>query len=413
MKGSKSFIFVYFRFFLIGIAFFVAVGAGALYYLNNFYLSDSTNYKSKIITTGVSSKISLKSVGIDPNAKDISASFDRRYVAYMLDGSICVVDLSNGEKYTIANPSKMSPMYFRWVYRQEWLAVAEKDSDGEYAKLYTCSMKDRKLNEVRDNVNDTNINISLNEGDKITEIEMSIEGVKTYVKVTSSNKRSRLYEVDAYGDVKLVHLYDTVAKTIGDIQSLKEVDKLLYEDSSNGKLYMYGRTSPISVNGVTSLGLLGFDKIDNVYLANLAGGTTRTIYRGAYDDSSGKWTWSDTVKLDAAVPAADIYVQQNGDIYYVDESNSVVVKALTSSGSSVSTVATAMTSSKSSSPGASSRATSSGTSSGSSSGKTSSSKTSSKTSVNGTPYKGKVIGVSQSGFIALYNGQLVPYEFKS
>jgi hypothetical protein len=398
MKGSKSFAFAYLRFFLIGLAIFVAVGAAGLFYLNNYYFSDNANYKSKVVATGASSKVALKTVTIDSNAKNLSVSFDRHYAAYLLDGKIGVADLTTGQKYTIDNPSKMTPMYFRWVYNRDWIAVAEKNSTDDYARLYTCSMKDRKLNEVRDNVSDTNIDISLNEGDSITEIEMSTAAVKTYVKITSSSKRSRIYEVDAYGDTKLTQLYNTAVKSIGAIQSMKEADKLLYEDSSAGKLYMYGRSSAISVDGVTSLGLLGFDNSDNVYLANLAGGTTRTIYRGAYSSSAGKWTWADPIKLDAAVPSTDIYVQLNGSIYYVDENNSTVVKAQ-------------LTSSSSSSESASSSASSSKTSSSSS--KTSSAKTSSKSSSYGTPYKGKVVGVFQSGFITLYNNQLVPYEFKS
>jgi hypothetical protein len=31
----------------------------------------------------------------------------------------------------------------------------------------------------------------------------------------------------------------------------------------------------------------------------------------------------------------------------------------------------------------------------------------------GTVFKGKIIGISQTGFVTLYNNQLVPYDHKS
>jgi hypothetical protein len=402
MKFFKSFLFSYSRFFIIGLAAIVAVEAGVLIYINNFYLRDNSEYKTSTISATSSSKAQFMKVSIDANAQSIVASYDRRYVAYQKDGSIAILDMTNGQKYTVDNAANMQLSYFKWVYNRDRLMVAEKKTDGYYCKLYEYDMKNKELIELRDNVNNSDFKISLQDTtDNITGIDVSTSVVKEYIKVTTQNKASTIWGMDVYGN-GLQSLYYPVTGNIGAMQSLKFQDKLLYEDTDNGKVYMYGSRTALSIGSNTSFGLLGFDNNDNVYLAAKNGTNTKTVYCGSYDKNSETWSWPTTIQLDKEVSVSDIYVELNGTVYYNDTANSTIVKAWPVSESTSESSSMTSSSSQTSIAKASSSSAVSSKSSGSSSDSVS----------NSMKYDGNIIGVYQSGFLSLYNNQIIPYDFK-
>lgn len=391
-KFFKSKLFFYIRAGLISLLAFLVVENGVLLYINNYYLKDNGEYVAKIITPS-SSAAAIKGVSVTSGAQNLACSHDGRYVAYLENGVVSVIDMTNSSVYHIDSIADMQVSYFKWVYDRDRLIIAQKPTaaSGKYTKLYYYDMKDRALTEIRDNTNDKSIELSMGDAaDQVSDYDMSTTIVKAYVKITSQSGKSKLWTVDAYGGGADVR-GSTVTTNIGKIQSLKTQDKLIYENKDNGKVYLYGKSTPITAGGNTNLSIVGFDSSDNVYLALTNGGATNTIYHGSYDSDEAKWNF-ESVSLSASVNIGNVYVGLDGSIYYVDEASSAICKAWPKDDGTSSVSSSSSSSSKPSS-------------------QTSSMQVSSITSNGGIKFTGKVIGIFDKGFVTIYNDQITPHKF--
>lgn len=338
----------YVIFFVVGLAVLIGAETGILYYLNDVYLHESTHYTVTRLTSSASTVQKHHQLKLGNNAQNVVVSHSGDYLAYLENGTIQVVNMNTGEVTTVPAVANRAVAYFEWVYDRDRLTIVEKNtgtddsstsssrkkSDGTsnsssnpFAELYSYDLSDKSIQLVRDYMNDQDVKISLNStSDSISDMDMSTETVVTYLKITSSTGRSRLWEANI--TVKNAAIPDLPTHNIGKIQSLKSSDDLFYEDNDSGHVYLYSAKSDsstlFSVNGETNLKLLGFDQNDNQYFGIVQNNMVTSI---VYGDPIAK-TWK-TLSLAAPVDPATISVAYSGSVYVNDKSTSTV-KELTS-----------------------------------------------------------------------------------
>jgi hypothetical protein len=382
MKFFKSFFIRYSIYLFTGIGALLILELGAMIYVNDVYLADNSAYSVVKVTRELAATLKYESVDVGIDSAQEAGSFDGRYVASLSGGTVSITDLASGDKAIVGNVSGMKAEHFQWLYDRDWLAIAEKsDNATRYpnVKLYSYDIADKTLTEIRNNTANQDLKIQLSSNaDSVTQIDMSTGTGVTYVKVTGKNGTSKLWKVNSFVGVE--RMENTIEGDIGKIVCLKTADDLLYEDSSNGRVYRYSTGSSLSINGTRSLKLLGIDSADNVYLAAMSNGKTKTVYYGSV--SAGRWN---AVSLGKTVDPADIYVTFDGGVYLNDTSNSSISKVLVG-GQSLQT--DSKTPKSSSESGASS----------------------SQSQADMAAYKGRLLDVFVNGFITIDNGYAVHNE---
>jgi hypothetical protein len=308
MKIHKLFIF---RFFVFGLIAMLAIQTSVLFYLDKIYFSDNSQYiASKIL---VSSKLQITEMkaSIDSSTTNLTYSFDGKYISYLYNNTIKIINLESGKTNNVAPNKGMQITSFKWIYDRNRLIIAEKSSSTNstpYFKLYYYDTSDNSITEVYDNANNKSIKIPvLNNQEKITQIEMSTLTNLIYLKITSSIQSSRIYIINIMAQKSSASLY---THNIGNIGLLKADDVLIYENLSNGKVDYTGSNLPISIKGENKFKLIGIDKNDNVYLALISAEKAITVYYG----NVLKNTWQN-INLSKPVSLNNIILTGNGDVF--------------------------------------------------------------------------------------------------
>lgn len=322
--GHKLVILRYFRFFILGVGFFLLLSIGVLAYLNNSYLKDSGSFTVKQVSSSAP-KATSKAMAIDSGASNLQISYDGHYLCYLKDNGIIVEDLTSGQKFPIPQINNMKVSSYKWIYDRDRIIIAETSTSGYpyYGKMYYFDMTDKTLNEIRDNYYNKDIKISLTgSSDSVTDIDMSAQTDLTFLKVTSDSGSSKIWESNIM--VSTNSLPDTVTKSIGKIACLKRSETLFYEGASSGKVYQYGNGTPISINGNTDLRILGVDQNDNIYLASMTGDQVKCVYYGTSKDDN----WN-TINVDPSTKISKLYVTYRGNIYENSLSSGSIVNLIT------------------------------------------------------------------------------------
>lgn len=333
----------YVIFFVVGLAVLIGAETGILYYLNAVYLRESNHYTVTRLTSSASTAQKHHKLTLDSNVQNTVVSRNGDYLAYLENGTIQVVNMNTGEATAVPAVANRTVAYFEWVYDRDRLTIVEKNtgtddnstsstrkkssgasssSSDYFAELYSFDLSDKSIQLVRDYMNNQDVKISLNSAnDVISDMDMSTETVVTYLKITSSTGRSRLWEANI--TVKNAAISNLPTHNIGKIQSLKSSDDLLFEDNDSGHVDLYSAKtdsfSLFSVNGETNLKLLGFDQNDDQYFGIVQNNMVTSI---VYGDPTAK-TWK-TLSLATPVDPSAISVAYSGAVYLNDKTTSTV-----------------------------------------------------------------------------------------
>lgn len=326
----------YIKIFISGIAVLLVVELSVLIYVDHGVLRESdTFHVKKVDNSSVKKKEALK-IRLADDAKDIKASYDGKYLSYTEDGKLRVMNMSTGKLSAISMDDDMKLDFYKWVYDRNQLIIAERDyssSYGYYVKLYNLDAEDleesAKPSEIRNTVNNTSARIILpRKSSHVTDMDFSTSTVMTFLKITDGSGNSIIWRFNVPDEN--YSLKSVKTEKIGRMQCLKNESELLYEDTKNNKVYVYGYGS-LKTGGTRSLNLIGFDTSDNIYLAeNDGSGKTEKIYYGGIIENSETDSDSAEVNTDPELKeinlsqAADIdnlYITANGGIYETDSVN--------------------------------------------------------------------------------------------
>jgi hypothetical protein len=330
----------YSRFFILGLAVILVVELGALIFVDKSYLQETPNdLKTFVIPTGQFTKNTSHSATLDNAAQNIGVSYDGNFLAYTINGTLTIMNMTNGQTYAIDMDQSMKLGYYKWVYDRDQLIIAEMSTgDSYYAKLYNlnaAAISTSKIpDEIRDTVNNREEKIPMpTHNSYISGLDFSTLTVTSYLKITNGVGHSILWKFDVpyHNEQYNISPYD-----IGNMQCLKNVSELMYENTANGKVNVAYHDA-LTINGEQKFKLLGFDSNDDVYLARGDAPTTEEILYGSIVTTSADGstqidlapTDMQSLKLDKSVKVSGLHISLNGDIYYDDTANSKFVNLKT------------------------------------------------------------------------------------
>lgn len=288
---------------------------GGLFYVNNYYLSDSTNITIQKVTNSSNKKDA--EVNIPTGATNVNVSYNGRYISYYVNEVLKVINTKTGEEKSVEFGSGVKVSYYTWMPDRNRMLIAEKISSGSSNKFelaYYDVDKDSK-----DKITD------LTWADKKAEVSQIQASPLTNViciKISLSGNRNSIYWINIMKQMKKI---DTNAYVIGNIRLIPHEDKLFYEDLTYNKIYVTGQSAPISIPGTSNICLIATDYNDNVYLGNNANGKVSKIY---YKAVNSKENFSE-LNIGSEVDKSDIFVSSKGKIY-VNDNLKGTVKELSS-----------------------------------------------------------------------------------
>ena len=318
----------YIKFFIIGFFVILIIQLGSLTFLDKVYFADNASYSStKVEDSSTKAPSKLKLI-LEDGSKNISASYDGKYISFLKDNNLFISDSQGNNKVQVSANSNMQITYYKWIYDRNRIIIAEAPinlKNGAYYKLYYYDVDSKSKVEIFNEVNNKSIQIPINSNnEKITSIEMSTLTNVIYVKLSSSNSNSRIYSINIMAQQKSIN---TVTRSIGKIISTKKDDLFLYENLNDNKVYRSGSKSPVTIEGKSNFCLLGVDSKDNVYLELTDNQKTKLIYYG--NISNGKWK---KIDLNSTVDKNNIYMNYKGQVFVNEDSKAILTEILTGKG---------------------------------------------------------------------------------
>jgi len=291
---------------MIWAAISIAIQFSGLFYINNFFLSESTNIKVNKIISKNSEKSNVQ-VFIPEGAKNVSTSYNGRYIAYYDNGGLKVINTNTGDKTVVEFSKGVKVSYYKWLSDRNRMLIAEKhtsEGSNEFQLAYYDVDKDAK----------DKIESLTSAGSKaeISHIEASPLTNMIYIKLANSDNRNSIYSVNIMKEIQKV---STNTNTVGNICIVPHEDNLIYEDYAYKKIYSTKTGKAIEIAGVDKSVLLSVDSNDNVYIGELSGNTVSRVYYGLVGADTSTYKMAN---LATAVDSKEVLVSNDGKIYLND-----------------------------------------------------------------------------------------------
>ena len=281
----------------------LVIELAAFIYVDKFYLSEIKDFSAKKVETQKPEVKTKKDIKIPQDAKFVSISYEGKYVSYIQNGEVTVINRETEKAEKVALYEGTTATYLKWLDEKELLFIAEKgkgvvrfssynpvkavnnqwkESSGKESKLY---LPDSKY-EVKDIARSSYANV-------------------TYVNVGTAS-RSIIYRFDIMSEVtKSKDLYGKIGK----LGATQLEDKLIYEDLTHNKLYVEGYPNMFKNKGISNPCILGFDFEDTCYFGNKSGDKVTEIYYGALKTPLSQWT---KIPLDKPEKQANVIISTDG-----------------------------------------------------------------------------------------------------
>ncbi|CAB1250727.1 hypothetical protein LN736_08120 [Clostridium sp. WLY-B-L2] len=306
-----------FKRIIVWISISLVVQFAGLFYINNYFLSSQTEIKAKKVLKSEPKKKDVV-VKIPQNAKNVSVSFDGRYVAYYQDNILKVVDSKTGDGKNVEFEDGTEISFYKWLKDRNRMLIAEKRNSDEGYKFnlsYYEADKDIKENSKELDCYD--------EKAQINDIQESHYTNVIYVKIQNRGRRTNIYRINIMNEMQKVY---TKSYMIGNIGILYLDDKLIYEDDIYHNIYVTGREEPITIKGVKNPVWIGADENDRIYIGDEQNGKISNIYCGSINSDEDAY---ENINLNKSVNRDDIFLMPSGKIYINDNLKGVVTDVAT------------------------------------------------------------------------------------
>lgn len=242
---------------------------------------------------------------IPTDAAEIKVSFDGAYAGYFAEGKLILVETKNGRKLQPIHCGEPSRSFFRWLPDRNMAIYSMGTEDRNDIKIATYDMEsqvERQYPAIT----------GIPKGSVVMDIHLSTLTNVVYVKIKSDVTKAKVYKYNIMDDL------ETVMNIHPDknILEMSYRDTIVYENERNTlavKDDQKDYTLPFSGKMV----LLGVDSEDTVYAGEVdEDGWISTVYSGGLEAMKAKkWHRTDIGKR---VPAKDIVVNTEGEIYVID-----------------------------------------------------------------------------------------------
>lgn len=292
------------------------IQASVLLYLDKVYFKHSSD---AIQITEVKNVIKSKdlNVVIPADAKQIQSSFDAKYITYIQNNKLMIIDTDTCTTKEIVTNEGGELLYNNWIPKNNIIMVATKKTNSSGDQIISVFTYNAK-NDVEINVqNDKDYKEPINyeDGIGVDNIVSSLQTGVTYVSVSRNKTNSKIYRIDTNG--KKTSLKDKVPE-IGDMKAYQHKDVLVYQDSLNKSFYYYtnGKVTKLNFDGMGDLVLLGANNDNSLVMGVITDNKVTNIISGQI--SADPKTWTNSITLDEPILPKYVHISENGDILVND-----------------------------------------------------------------------------------------------
>lgn len=311
------------------LCFFLAFGLilqlTVLFIIDQFVLGKrdiATSMKFKeVVDNSMKSKIP-DPIPLPSNVKDIQLSYNAKYISYIDDGELKIVNTANNTTKTIDIPSNLSISRCRWIPNIEriYISVKKDTLKNTIFTFYYYDAKKDELNKVQ-NENKKDVKIIYNKNSKVKDMKISNLTGMNLIKLENSYSRNSLFTLNRMNEEKKVKIPDD---NIKDIELMLNTDTIIYEKLPSNTIncvFKNNQIKKLNVHGLKNPSLITTDKDGIIYIASLKNKKTNTIYHRSLDDT----VWKKT-SLPFSVDKNSIYVINKDNIYINDSSNNTLTE---------------------------------------------------------------------------------------
>jgi hypothetical protein len=284
----------------------LAIQFSGLFYVDKYILTSDTSIQTKKIVNSGAKQEDVE-VKVPDNAKNVTVSFNGRYLAYYDGDVLKVINTKTGEEKNVDFADGVQVSFYKWLSDRNRMLIAEKvtGKKGSSFKLAYYDVDKAVKEDIKE----------LDWADKKSEVEDIQASPLTniiYVKVANSGGRSSIYWINIMNEMKKI---DTMAYMIGTIKVLPHEDKLIYEDLTHHRIYVTGQYEPLKINGISNPSLIDVDDDDNVYIGDTQDGKVTKLYYGSIKEGNNALQ---VIDLGGAVNKDEIFVNLQGKVYVND-----------------------------------------------------------------------------------------------
>jgi hypothetical protein len=294
---------------LIWIAVALILQNSLFLFLDKYYLKTDTNFKAIKVEKENEQTQKNAAVKFPENVGDLSISFNGKYVAYIADENIYIVNIDKNETKKVPLNAGSTPIFYKWLPDINRIIIAEKYIKDKKIRFSYYDVKMEESVEVNDYLSNTEVYIPLKStSDEIDDITISTKTQVMYIKVGQKGKRCSLYRIDRMSRLEPLSIYGHI---VGNIASTNHDDKLLYEDSTYHRIGI-SDMPPIKIKDSEEEVLLGIDENDCVYIGEAHSDKIQKIYYGKLKEKFSEWK---IYILQEPVYKDDVIIMNDGKMY--------------------------------------------------------------------------------------------------
>jgi len=292
-------------------------------YVENVYLAADVKIEAeKVEEKEIPQKKNLNEIDIKDGIGDVSLSSDGRFVAYLEDNKLKVLDSNDNSEKEFQSDNNGEIVFYKWLTNENSMIVIQKvQKNGDfYFEPVSFNARKGETRQLADfNLNEVRINIE-NKNDKIDNVVFSTATHSLYIKVKKKTGKSDLY-------------YANVMNQLAEVRSNKDIGNIVVPTTSTNAVMEMGESATILNNSgnieipnVQITKILGADINDNVYFGEEVNSKITKIYYTMLSDEKLQWH---TLTLTKPADKEDIIVDYSGKVYVNDKLESSVLELTT------------------------------------------------------------------------------------
>ncbi|MGI1690118.1 hypothetical protein [Thermoanaerobacter uzonensis] len=293
---------------------------GFLYYINNYFLVDSTFIKAEKVFGDTKLPHTIE-ITVPYGAKEIKISYDGEYISYIENGKLYIVSTKT---YKVVKQIKMEEKntdYYTWLPDRNRILYFLRERHGHGIRI------NLEAYDVDNSLNNTvNKAIYLPDKSFVSYMTLSPFTNMIYIKVDTPLE-DRLYQVNIMSEIRRMYL---PVKKILKMAEIQKKDNLIYQ-SSNNIIHVIRDGKKDTYLSTKKYVLIGIDGNDNVYIGSLNNKKqVINLYYGTVDKPLS--LWSKITLRKAENPQNIIIIPKDGNLGVIQNNklknlkNGIVVK---------------------------------------------------------------------------------------
>ena len=291
-------------------------------YVENVYLAADVKIEAQKVEEPVKEAPKKKNpneIDIKDGLGEVSLSSDGRFVAYMEENKLKVLDSTDGSEKEFKSENNGEVVFYKWLTNENSIIVIQKvQKDGEaYFEPVSFNAKKGETRQLSDfSMKEVKINIE-NKTDKIDNVVFSNATHSLYIKVLKKNGKSDLY-------------YANVMNQLAEVRSNKNIGNIVVPTTSTNPVIEMGDgatilNSPrnIEIPNVDIIKVLGTDINDNVYFGEQVNEQITKIYYTVLNNKKLQWH---TLTLPKPADRGDIFIDYLGKVYVNNKGENSVLE---------------------------------------------------------------------------------------